>query len=71
MTATAEQIIQNLDSTVAEIIKIMKNLIMLNETLEQENQELVGSLMHYEGQVYKLKKIILSLDPESNKENKH
>lgn len=67
----AEKIIENLNNTVDEITKIMKNLIILNETLEQENQELVQSLLHYENQTYKLKKIILSLDPTSDKENKN
>ena len=67
----AEKIIENLHTTVLEITKIMKDLIMLNETLEQENQELVQSLLHYEHQTYKLKKLILTLDPDSDKENKY
>jgi hypothetical protein len=67
----AEKIIENLNNTVIEITKIMKDLIMLNETLEQENQELVQSLLHYEHQTYKLKKLILALDPDSDKENKY
>jgi hypothetical protein len=67
----AEKIIENLNTTVVEITKIMKDLILLNETLEYENQELVQTVLHYEHQTYKLKKLILALDPESDKENKH
>lgn len=65
----AEKIIQTLNTTVIDITKIVKQLIDLNETLEHENQELVQTMIHYETQIYKMKKIMDSTDIEFNKEN--
>jgi regulator of replication initiation timing len=65
----AEKIIQALNVTVIDITKVVKELIDLNETLEQENQQLVQTIIHYETQLYKLKKIMDVTDIEFNKEN--
>lgn len=65
----AEKIIQTLNTTVNDITKIVKQLIDLNETLEHENQQLVQTMIHYETQIYKMKKIMDSTDIEFNKEN--
>lgn len=64
-----EEIIENLHKTVLEATEVLKELIITNETLEQENKELMHSLFHYEQQYYKLKKILLSLN--FDKENKN
>lgn len=65
----AEKIIQALNTTVNDITKIVKQLIDLNETLEHENQELVQTMVHYETQLWKMKKIVDMTDIEFNKEN--
>ncbi|MFM2010996.1 MAG: hypothetical protein RLZZ479_1387 [Bacteroidota bacterium] len=65
----AEKIIQTLNTTVNDITKIVKQLIDLNETLEHENQQLVQTMIHYETQIYKMKKIMDNTDIEFNKEN--
>lgn len=65
----AEKILQSLNTTVNDITLIIKQLIDLNETLEEENQQLVQTIIHYETQLYKMKKIMDVTDIEFNKEN--
>lgn len=67
----AEKIIQELNSTVIDIHKVVKQLIQTNEVLEAENEELMRTIVRYENQLYNIQKVIDQDVFESNNENKN